>query len=85
MIENRLPLIAFIALLASACSRLTQENYERLKPGMTYDEVEQILGRPAKCSEIVGVKSCLWGNEQSNINANFVGDKAILYGSQNIR
>lgn len=85
MINTRLTVITILALLAAACSRVTQENYEKLKPGMTYDEVAQVLGRPEKCSETMGVKSCLWGNEQSNISANFVGNKAILCGSQNIR
>ena len=79
-----LGVIAF-ALLAAACSRVTQENYEKLKLGMSYDEVSQILGRPTRCDESVGIRQCVWGDERHSINANFVAGKAMLYNSKDIR
>ena len=83
--KTKLILSIVLILLATACSRLTQDNYEKLKPGMTYDEVTQILGRPANCNDLLGMKNCTWGDEQHNISANFMGGKAILHASQNIR
>jgi hypothetical protein len=74
-----------LVLLTVGCSRLTQENYEKLKPGMSYDEVAKILGRPEKCSEVLGIQNCSWGDQQRGISASFVGGKAVLYASQNIR
>lgn len=72
-------------LLLAGCTRLTVENYDKLAAGMTYAEVKQILGDPARCDTVVGVKSCTWGDEQRHIAVNFVGDKVILFSSHNIR
>jgi hypothetical protein len=67
------------------CSRLTADNYAKIKTGIEYSEVVTILGQPDSCSEALFVKSCVWGNEQKNITVNFVGDKAMLSASRNIR
>jgi hypothetical protein len=76
-------LILFATLLG--CSKLTVDNYAKIKTGMEYSEVVRILGKPDNSSEALFVKSCVWGNEQKNITVNFVGDKAILSTSKNIR
>ena len=77
-------LVAAIPFLVMACGHVTQENYEKLKVGMTYDEVVKVLGRPTQCSETIGIRSCHWGDDASNINANFVAGQAVLYESNNI-
>lgn len=77
------PLLAL--LLLSACGKLSEANYARLKAGMSYEEVSQIIGRADQCSETIGVKRCTWGNAESNISADFVADKAVLFSSKNIR
>lgn len=78
-------LVLSIALLSlPACSRLTQENYNKLQAGMSYEDVEAILGRPSQCSEALTVRSCVWGDEAHNINANFIAGKAVLFSSKNI-
>ncbi|MDQ5904029.1 MAG: hypothetical protein QG672_1622, partial [Pseudomonadota bacterium] len=51
----RLFLIAFLALLAVACSKDSMEIYGRLKTGQSYDEVVAILGNPTRCDEVLGV------------------------------
>lgn len=81
----RLILALTCAALLLGCSKLTMENYTRLKAGMTYAEVVKLLGKPDSCSEALFVKSCIWGNEQKNITVNFVSDKAILSSSRNIK
>lgn len=77
--------IAALASLLTACSNLTVENYDKLKVGMSYEEVSSILGSPSKCDDVIGIKSCQWGDENRNITVNFVGGKVVLTGAQNIR
>ena len=82
---KRLILLVTLAAMLSGCSRLTQENYGKLKVGMGYDEVVALLGKPDNCSDTLMAKSCMWGNEQKNITVNFIGDTTILYSSRNIK
>lgn len=77
-------LLVLVALLPG-CSKLTVDNYAKLKVGIGYSEVVGILGKPDSCSEALFVKSCTWGNEQKNITVNFMNDKAILSSSRNIK
>lgn len=74
---------AFLTLVA--CSRLSEENYAKLKAGMIYEEVTQIIGRADRCDETLGVKHCVWGNDEHGITAEFVGGKAIVFSSRNLR
>ncbi len=68
-----------IALVLPGCSRLTQENYDKLKIGMPYTEVVQLLGEPEQCESLVGFKSCTWGKEPRTITVRFVADNVILF------
>lgn len=77
--------VAAFALLLAACSRLTVENYDKLRVGMRYDEVKQILGAPEKCSDVLTVKSCTWGDDKRFIQVNFVADQVVLFNSSNLR
>jgi len=77
-------LLVLVAMLPG-CSKLTVDNYAKIKTGIEYSEVVNLLGKPDSCSEALFVKSCIWGNEQKNITVNFVSDKAILYSSRNIK
>ncbi len=77
--------LAALATLIFGCSRLTQDNYDKLKMGMDYNEVVSLLGKPDNCSETLGAKKCIWGNEQKNITVSFLGDKIILHSSKSIK
>jgi len=83
----KLGMIVLLLMLAMllGCSKLTMDNYAKIKTGIEYSEVVTILGTPDSCSEALFVKSCIWGNEQKNITVSFVSDKAILSGSRNIK
>ncbi len=76
--------LAMFALLA-ACSKITQENYDELKTGMSYEEVRGILGQPSSCSDLLGVKSCTWGDAKRHIEVSFLGDKALAYSAEGLR
>lgn len=60
-----------------ACSKLTQENYQNIKVGMSQTEVTSIIGAPTSCDEGFAAKSCIWGNENRNIKVKFAADIAL--------
>jgi len=80
-------LVIALSLLAVliGCSKLTMENYSKIKMGVEYSEVVKILGKPDNCSDALFVRNCVWGNGQKNITVNFVGDKVLLVTSKNIK
>jgi hypothetical protein len=72
-------------LLAACGSQLNMENYNKLKVGQPYDEVKKILGDPVRCDEALGIRTCLWGEEQRNISVNFVAGQVMLLSAKNIK
>ncbi|HLO25400.1 MAG TPA: DUF3862 domain-containing protein [Geobacteraceae bacterium] len=74
-----------LTTLFFGCSKLTQENYDKLKVGMEYREVVSILGKPDSCSDTLVAKNCVWGSDRKNITVNFLGDKIIIYTSRSIK
>jgi hypothetical protein len=72
-----------LALLA--CSTLTLENYNQITVGMKYDEVVALLGSPAQCDDVMGVRSCKWGDDTRSVNVNFLGGEVLLYSSSNLK
>ena len=71
--------------LLSACgSKLSLENYNRLKVGQSYEEVRQIVGDPAHCDETLGVRTCQWGDSSRGIRVNFAVDKVVLMSAENL-
>ncbi|GAM08604.1 hypothetical protein OR1_00876 [Geobacter sp. OR-1] len=82
---SRLAIVLFSLAMLFGCSKLTMENYSKIKVGIEYDKVVKILGKPDNCSEALFVRNCVWGNEQKNITVNFVGGKAVLFTSRNIK
>ena len=78
-------LIAALCFLAVACGNLTQENYEKIKVGMSYQEVEKLLGTNPTCDSALGVKSCTWGTSDKHIKVQFVADKVTLYSAKGLK
>ena len=70
--------LAAMVLLGAGCSKLTKQNYEKLKVGMEFKEVSAILGTTASCDGAMGAKSCTWGDEQKNITVKFVAEKVVF-------
>ena len=87
---NRKPFRYFIIvlvavlLLATGCSKLTKENYEKISMGMNYDEVISILGEADECSSTVGLEKCTWGGGEKYIKVNFIGKKVVLFSSEGL-
>lgn len=67
------------------CSKLTIENYNQIATGMRYEEVTQLLGKPDQCDDVMGVRSCRWGDGTRTVNVSFVAGKVLLFASSNLR
>ena len=78
-------LALLVTLLLGGCSRITKDNYDKLKMGMEYSEVTALLGKPNNCNDSLNVKSCIWGNETKNIKVNFLSDKVIVFSGTGIK
>ena len=74
--------ITVMSLLLSAilfgCSKVNRDNYEKIKVGMEYQQVISIIGEPQKCDAALGIKKCVWGNENRNITVSFIGNKVFV-------
>ena len=66
------------------CSRITPENYKKLNSGMTYEEVNSIIGDPANCESTIGIKSCIWEEGDKTIDVKFLTNKVLLFSSENL-
>ncbi len=78
--------IVFIMLmLITACSKLSMDNYQLLKVGMSYQEVTQIIGEPLRCEETLGTRHCQWGETDPTIKVTFLAEKAVLFSHQGLK
>ena len=78
------PALLFVFLLIG-CSKATTEQYNQLKGGMTYDEVQKILGKPDTCDDVLTARNCTWRNGEARVSVSFVGGKVLFYGAENLR
>lgn len=79
----RSTLLALIAtLLIAGCSRVTQENFLKVRDGMTEEEVIALLGRPTESNSInlLGVSgtSSRWVDGDAVISVQFVNGKVAV-------
>ena len=72
-------------LLLTACSKVTLENYNKLQMGQTYEQTVALLGDPARCDEVIGVRQCQWGSEQKGVSVSFVAGKVVLFAATNLK
>jgi len=74
--------IIFVSLFIFACSKVTQENYEKIKLGMAYEEVIDILGKAQECDSSIGMTSCRWKSNGKYIKIQFIADKVVLFSAK---
>ena len=71
-----------VLLVLAACSRITEENFSKIRNGMTQDEVYGILGSPAESSStnVLGLTgtSAKWVSGDASISVRFVNGKVAL-------
>lgn len=71
-------------LVLLGCSRLTLENYNKIEVGMSFDEVAKLIGPPQKCDDVMGLRSCTWGDEKRSVSVSFAAGKVLLFTSSNL-
>lgn len=78
---NKLLLFVMFMMLF-ACSRVTQENFEKVENHMSMDEVVAILGKPhhSERMNLGGISgiSAEWRDDNGEIDIQFLNDKVIV-------
>lgn len=64
---------------------VTLENYEKLKFGMSFDAVVEILGKPQQVHPFMGIQQCTWANGERHIHAKFMFQRAVYYSSKGLQ
>jgi hypothetical protein len=79
-----LPILVSIStiLLLTACSKLTEDNLQKIQPGMTTAEVKAILGEPtsSQTGNMLGLVSgttYVYHTDKSDVKISFVNDKVV--------
>ncbi|WP_028110894.1 lipoprotein [Ferrimonas futtsuensis] len=71
-------------LLLAGCSKVNQQNYDKLELGMSRAEVEAVLGRADRCSGSLGTETCIWGGDHTQIKVGFAADQAMLFSHKGL-
>jgi len=75
--------LLFTAVIAlAACSKLTEDNLEKVHNGMSPDEVKAILGEPTSSQTgnalgIISGTTYIYHTDKSDVKITFVNDKVI--------
>lgn len=81
----RSALVLGACLLLAACNKVNQENFSKLKTGMSKTEVEQLLGAPRECAGALGFTSCTWGDEKTFISIQFAQDQVLMFSGSGLK
>jgi len=74
-----------LLLMLGGCSKVTKENYDKIKVGMKYEEVVKLIGKPEGCSDALGISSCQWKNGDAVIDISFLSDQVTIISSKGLR
>ena len=74
--------VAVLLLFLAACgSRINQENFDKIRDGMSQKEVREILGEPVDASgaSFLGLSSgeAMWKDDKTTITVHFLNDKVV--------
>ncbi len=86
MIKLLVLVICMFSLLAlTGCSNVNKETYDKIKIGMSYEEVVGVLGKPNTCEDpVLKTKNCMWGSPDKQIKIKFVADIVSWRSSKGI-
>jgi len=80
-----LALCMFSILTLIGCNTVNKENYDKIKIGMSYEEIIGVLGKPDTCEDpVLKTKSCTWGSSEKQIRIKFVVDTVAWRASKGI-
>ena len=66
------------------CGKINQENYDKLKVGMDYDEVLNIIGKPDNCESVLNMKNCIWEESSKSITIKVIANKVVFLSGHGI-
>ena len=72
-------------LMLGGCSKITKENYDKIKVGMPYEEVLKLIGKPEGCSEALGISSCKWKSGSAVVEISFISNQVTIVSSKGLR
>lgn len=86
MIKLVVLVICMFSILALAgCNKVNKENYNKIKIGMSFEEVVGVMGKPNTCEEpVLKTKSCMWSSSDKQIKIKFVGHIVAWRSSKGI-
>lgn len=74
--------LIFFLLIISACKKDLQQDFSKIQPGMTYNQVVGILGKPSEVNSITidgfSGTSATWRNQNIAIIVEFINDKVQI-------
>lgn len=75
-------LVILCFALLIACSQVTQENFDKIQPGMSKEQVINLLGKPTKMASIsiggLSGTSATWDSKVGLVTIIFINDKVQL-------
>lgn len=78
----RAALAGVLLLTLAACSKVTAENYDKVKVNMKRDEVHRILGKPDEVSGgdfgPISMSAETWKGSKQTVTITFGGEKVVL-------
>ncbi len=84
-LKKRYLIIIGLILLFNGCSKVTKENYDKIKSGMTYEETVKVLGKPEGCSETLGISNCEWKDGDAKIAITFISDQVTIAVAEGLK
>ena len=80
-VHRSLGVVLLLACLAACGSRLNQENFDKVREGMSQKEVREILGAPINASggSVLGLsgEEAVWKDDKTVITVHFLNDKVV--------
>lgn len=78
-----------IIILMSACTQVTQDNYNKIQVGMTMSQVTAILGPPSSTESVnflgFSGSTAVWKTQSTEITILFFNDKVQVKGLKQIQ
>jgi hypothetical protein len=75
-------LILVMALIVSACSKITEDNFAKIEEGMSEQEVIALLGAPTQSNSlnVLGVSGAAsrWTSRHALVGVHYVNGKVVL-------
>ena len=85
MFATRLRLAGAVFMVALLCfclagcgSKVSKDNYQKIKSGMSEKEVSDILGSPTETKDAGAGKTLIWKSGDDTISVTFMNDKVAV-------